>query len=130
MRHHNDIKAPDGFLLGGVRRVRKDGTILFQRGWWKCPDEWIGKDIWVHEHVDGGPFERMVKCGVEAAPPGIHIYEARLKKRSIVLEPADRPDARPGYRTAANKAWVERCRDVSHGLVYPRSPTIGDGDEP
>jgi chromosome segregation ATPase len=28
------------------------------------------------------------------------------------------------------RAALERTRDLSHGLVYPRSPTTGNGDEP
>ena len=58
MTRANDIKAPDGYLPGGLRRVRSEGTILFQRGWWKAPAEWIGKEIRVHEDELGSPGMR------------------------------------------------------------------------
>lgn len=75
-----DIKAPDGFTLGGLRLVRKDGTILFSRGWWKVPDEWIGEKVWVHV-ADCYGIE------IEVAPPGIHIYCALLDHREKVIRP-------------------------------------------
>jgi hypothetical protein len=94
----HDIKAPDGFLLGGLRRVRADGTILFQRGWWSAPKEWAGKSVWVHD-ADGG---------IEAAPPGVHIYTAQSKGSAVFCERTERGDAKPGYRKPAHKAWHER----------------------
>jgi hypothetical protein len=98
-----DIKAPDGFTLGGLRKVRKDGTILFGRGWWKVPDEWIGEDVWVH----------VADCyGIEldVAPPGMHIHEALLNHRELVVRPdrTDRRDAKPCFRTSDHKAWTSR----------------------
>lgn len=93
-----DIKAPDGFLLGGLRRVRSDGTILFQRGWWKAPDAWIGQSVWVHDCEDG----------IEAAPPGMHIYTARLELKAVFCDRTERSDAKPCYRNAAHKAWADQ----------------------
>ena len=102
-RRPADIKAPDGFTLGGLRLVRKDATILFGRSWWKVPDEWIGKNVWVHvvDHLG----EK-----IEAAPPGLHIYDALSEHREQIFRPVrtDRPDAAPGYRRADYKAWASR----------------------
>lgn len=97
----NDIKAPDGYLLGGLRRVRKDGTILFQRGWWKAPDEWIGKEVWVHCYSD-------VFDAIEAAPPGQHIYDAQLAIKTYRLPRTDREDAKLGWRNPIHVAWANR----------------------
>lgn len=96
-----DIKAPDGFLLGGMRRVRSDGTILFQRGWYKAPAEWVGETVWVH-CTDGGIGD------LEAAPPGMHIYNAQSDNKTVLCERTKRADAQPGYRNPAHKAWSER----------------------
>lgn len=98
MQRENDIKAPDGFLLGGLRRVRADGTILFQRGWWQAPKEWAGKDVWVHDE-DGG---------LEVAPPGMHIYTAISEGKTVLCQRTKRPDAKPGYRKSEHKAWAAR----------------------
>ncbi|TIN83071.1 hypothetical protein [Mesorhizobium sp.] len=102
MRDEHDIKAPDGYLLGGLRKVRSDGTILFQRGYWQAPKEWIGERVWVHEEWIGN---NMV---IEAAEPGLHIYTARSQRKVVICEPAKRPDAKPAYRRPENKAWVAR----------------------
>ena len=53
-RKNTDIMAPDGYLLGGERLVRKGGVILFQRGWWQLPEGFAqdGEYCWVH---DAGP---------------------------------------------------------------------------
>ena len=98
-RHEHDIKAPDGYLLGGLRRVRANGTILFQRDYWQAPKEWAGQDVWVHQD------ERSDHTVIEAAPPGVHIYTARSASAQVICEPIDRPSAKPGYRTAVNRAW-------------------------
>lgn len=104
MKREADIKAPDGFLLGGLRRVHKDGTILFQRGYWKVPDpDWIGQDVWVHCEDSGAG-------DLEVAPPGVHIYTAQSDKITVWCERTERPDAKSGRRTAAHKAWTERGR--------------------
>ena len=112
-REH-DIKAPDGYLLGGLRSVRRDGTILFHRMFWTAPKEWAGARVWVHV-TDG-----MALNTIDAARPGLHIYEARAMTSTctvgqksdptacIELLPQDRPDAKPGYRSAHMKAWVNR----------------------
>lgn len=97
-RNNNDIKAPDGFLLGGLRKVRDDGTVLFHRGYWQCPKEWAGERIWLHV------IDSLIG-GVEAAPPGIHIYRAQQSSQAVTLKQIDRPDAKPGYRNPHHKAW-------------------------
>ncbi|WP_262300217.1 hypothetical protein [Microvirga sesbaniae] len=71
MTRAHDFKARDGYLLGGLRRVRSDGTILFQRGWWMAPDEWIGKEVWAHEGGLGSPGVRDRDVIIRAAPPGL-----------------------------------------------------------
>jgi hypothetical protein len=81
MRKEHDIKAPDGYLLGGLRRVRKDGSILFQRGYWELPDEvketFVGEDVWVHideshgSHY-GGAGITPGEIVLEVARPGLH----------------------------------------------------------
>lgn len=101
-RNNYDIKAPDGYLLGGLRLVRNDGTVLFHRMWWRCPQEWVGERIWVH--VDDG----MGLDTISAAPPGEHIYRAQSLGLAETLEPVARPDAKPGYRRPAHKAWCAR----------------------
>lgn len=102
----NDIKAPDGFLLGGLRRVRKDGTVLFHRSWWKCPDEWIGQEVWLHV-TDGWAV------GVEAAPPGFRIYDAQHKRLCISLERTERADAKPVFRNVHNKEYLARMKNLA-----------------
>lgn len=98
-RQENDIKAPDGFLLGGLRKVRLDGTILFQRGFWRAPKAWIGHMVWVHTTDDGG---------VEAAPPGFHIYDKANGVKTVFCKRTKRRDAKPGYRRPDHKAWAAR----------------------
>ena len=110
MRHkkESDIKAPDGYTLAGVRRVRKDGTVLFNRGWWRAPDESIGEDVWVHEEwrvLELGGEKSLV---LEVAPPGLHIYDARYQKVSVICKRTDRRDAKPQFRDPHLKAWMNR----------------------
>lgn len=95
-RRDRDIKGPDGFLLGGIRKVRPDGTILFHRHYWQAPLEWIGENIWVHV-MDGWAIR------LEAAPPGMHVFDCRIMtstwmkapegERNIELEEASRGEA-------------------------------------
>jgi len=101
-RRNNDIKAPDGFLLGGLRIVRPDGTILFQRGWWQAPKEWAGEKVWVH-CTDGGAGD------LEVAPPGQRIYAAQSARTTAFAPRTRRPDAAPGLRNEARKAWALRA---------------------
>lgn len=93
----NDIIAPDGYHLGGYRVVRKDGTILFNRGWWQAPLDWAGEKVWVHETVD---------FGLEAAQPGLHIYEAQGMRppHTVMCERTERPDARDSRRATTLRA--------------------------
>lgn len=112
-RHDNDIKAPDGYTLGGLRLVRSDATILFNRGWWLAPKAWASQKVWVHEEwlntTDTGEWcpEHLV---LEAASPGLHIYEARMMKppHTVICERTERPDARDVYRRPDRKAWIAR----------------------
>lgn len=100
MREEHDVKAPDGFLLGGERLVRQDGTILFQRGWWQAPKEWAGEYVQVH-CTDGGAGD------LEVAPPGYSSFPAAQWKNVTILCPrTERPDAKPGYRRASHKRWA------------------------
>ena len=99
-RHEQDIKAPDGYTLGGMRRVRSDGTVLFGRQYWPVPNEWIGHRIWVHV-ADG------YGCELEVAPPGQHIYKARIDGSVQFIRDTVR-DARHCYRRPENRAWAER----------------------
>jgi hypothetical protein len=102
-RSEQDIKAPDGYLLGGLRKVLKDGTILFQRGYWgPCPAEWIGERVWVHEHSIAR------ETSIRAASPGCSLWSEDSHRTNLILGPADKPDAKPGYRTAHAKAWSAR----------------------
>jgi hypothetical protein len=111
MTRANDIKAPDGYLLGGLRRVRGDGTILFQRGWWKAPEEWIGKEVWVHEDELGSPGMRDREVIIRAAPPGMYIATAILEGVAVVCHRTDRPDAKLGWRDPVKLAWANRHND-------------------
>ena len=104
-RKDHDIKAPDGYTLGGLRLVRKDGSILFGRGWWQAPSDWVGEKVWVHEEWS---YQNGPHMFLEAAEPGLHIYEARSLGRVHRCEPIDRPDAKPVFRTADHKAWKGR----------------------
>lgn len=113
MRRHdeNDIKAPDGYVLGGLRKVRKGGVILFNRGYWQIPaehvDHFTDEKVWVHEAWIGS-LEGGEKIALEAAHPGIHIYEARSMKMTVICHGADRKDAKNIARTPDRKAWFER----------------------
>lgn len=111
MRKPNDIKAPDGFLLGGLRRVRKDGTILFQRGWWELPDEvkpdFIGQDVWCHQE-DIAKMDCGSDIVLEVAHPSLHIYEARSLKKTVIADRNERPDAKSGVRLQWRKDWENR----------------------
>lgn len=98
---NNDIKAPDGYLLGGLRRVRSDGTVLFARGWWRAPDEWAGEHVWLHVLEGEGIFDK-----IELASPGLHIYEARQMGHTVLAERTARDDAAPVFRNPARKAWA------------------------
>lgn len=90
MKRDNDIKAPDGYLLGGERSVRQDGTILFQRGWWQAPKEWAGEYVWVHcLDAEGNFFE------IEVAPPGYSDFSAaKLDRATIVCPRTARAEAK------------------------------------
>lgn len=108
MQRNHDIKAPDGYTLGGLRTVRKDGSILFNRGWWQAPVKWAGNKVWVHE-------KRIREKGadvvvLEAASPGLDLYEAWSMKPpyTVICERTDRDDAKPQFRNAAEKAWMAR----------------------
>lgn len=112
MRKPNDIKAPDGFLLGGERCVRQDGTILFQRGWWQAPKEWAGEYCWVH-CTDSGIGD------LEVAPPGYSsIYRAQSDNATILCPRTRRPDAKSGARAMWRKDWEARHqpKDSTNGL--------------
>ena len=105
-RKNTDIMAPDGYLLGGERVVRKGGVILFQRGWWKLPDGFAreGDVCWVH-CTDGGAGD------LEVAPPGSsYITTAQLAKTTVFAPRTDRPDAKPGTRAKWRKAWEDRMK--------------------
>jgi hypothetical protein len=104
MREHRDIKAPDGFLLGGERAVRQDGTILFQRGWWQAPKEWAGEYVWVHCTAGGAG-------DLEVAPPGYSsVYAAQRDGKTILCPRTKRPDAKPGLRKPSLKAYFARLQ--------------------
>jgi hypothetical protein len=102
----SDIKCPDGYLIGGMRKVRADGSILFQRCYWQAPKEWVGLYIWVHAATDSFDF-------IDGAPPGYGIYESILNRTSIELLLIDRPGAKPGYRLAWKKAWINRDKSAA-----------------
>jgi len=115
MRRDNDIKAPDGYTLGGLRLVRKDGTILFNRGYWQAPVKWAGEKVWVHEEwVARGSYWRAEEIALEAANPGLHIYEARSMGHTVICERTEKPDAKPVYRSASRKAWAARQATTEH----------------
>lgn len=116
MKNNNDIKAPDGYLLGGRRLVRKDGTILFQRGYWQAKKDWVGEMVWVHEHLLSHGYGKETYV-LEAAPPGEHIYSARISRTQIICERTERPDAKPAFRRAEHKAWAARMSEPSNTLA-------------
>ena len=107
MRRQHDIKAPDGYLLGGWRKVRADGSILLGRGYWQAPIEWAGERVQVHNNEADGDFHT-----IDAAEPGDTIYAARVGRRVHILPAIDRPDAKPGYRRADRKAYIARLKDT------------------
>lgn len=105
----NDIKAPDGFLIGGERAVRPGGVVLFQRGWWHAPEleDCVGEYVWVHEEwTYGGYDERLV---LKVAPPGYRSYfRAAVEGKTFIAERTSRPDAKNVWRNPVHKAWAER----------------------
>lgn len=115
MTKDNDIKAPDGFLLGGVRRVRKDGTILFQRGYWELPEadkeRFVGEDVWCHIYDKNGPGERHKGEALEVAEPGYHIYDAKSVRKTVLAERNTKPDAKPATRKRGLRDYVQRKMD-------------------
>lgn len=46
-----DIRNGEGALIGGVRRVGRDGTVRFDHGRWQRPIEWAGERVFVHMHI-------------------------------------------------------------------------------
>lgn len=105
-KRENDIKAPDGYLLGGERRVREGGVVLFQRGWWQLPAGFAdrGEYVWVH-CTDGGAGD------LEVAPAGYRCFwTAQSDRKTVFASRTDRPDARPGYRRPEHKAWAAKMR--------------------
>lgn len=116
MKTH-DIKAPDGYVLGGRRKVRKDGTILFNRGWWQAPVEWAGETVWVHEYT-GLQWNPPIQ--LQVAPPGMDLwrcayhtqewFKARPSERNIICDRTERPDAKPVFRHPDHVAWSEKNR--------------------
>ena len=109
MKGDNDIKAPDGYLLGGLRRVRKDGTILFQRGYWQAPVSGAGQEVWVHEYY--APTD--MRCSsqmVKAWTPGVNIWND--EGGFHICDRTDRKDAKPGYRDPTHIAWHNRNKSV------------------
>lgn len=100
---NTDIMAPDGYLLGGERLVRKGGVILFQRGWWQLPDGFAqeGEYCWVHGHGGDGDLE--------VAPPGYsNFYQAQMDVKTIWAPRTNRRDAKPGIRAKWRKDWHAR----------------------
>jgi len=145
-RKNTDIMAPDGYLLGGERVVRKGGVILFQRGWWKLPDGFAreGDVCWVH-CTDGGAGD------LEVAPPGSSYIAACIREmvewRPIETAPRDGTMFLVGYddkiaKRASMEAsqriyearWCERQQsfaarngfllhvDATHWLPLPPAP--------
>lgn len=110
-RDNHDIKAPDGYVLGGLRKVRNGGIILFNRGYWQVPEAFVssfeGEKVWVHEAWVGS-LEGGEKIALEAANPGLHIYEAREMKMTVICHGADKADAKNIARTPHRKAWFAR----------------------
>lgn len=105
MRDH-DIKAPDGYLLGGERRVRAGGVILFQRGWWQLPDGFAqqGEYCWVL-CTDGGAGD------LEVAPPGYRCFFTAASDGVTIRAPrTERADAKPGYRLKHTRRWSGTAR--------------------
>ena len=121
MTRTNDIKAPDGYLLGGLRRVRSDGTIQFQRGWWKAPNDWIGQEVWVHEDELGSSGMRDREIVIRAAPTGLYIATAILEGVAVVCHRTERPDAKLGWRDPTKLAWANR-----HKAPPPPQPDPAD----
>ena len=115
MKSSHDIKAPDGYTLGGRRLIRKDGTILFNRGWWQAPIEWAGHQVWVHEY---NGLEWAAGIQLQVAPPGMDLWQCAYltqewhrsdpAKRNVICDRTKRPDAKPTYRRPSHKAWSQR----------------------
>lgn len=82
----NDIKAPDGYLLGGLRLVRKDATLLFNRVYFDCPKSWIGQRVWVH--VD----DAITLDSISAAPPNKSLFGDW--RANIRLHRSKKPEAK------------------------------------
>ena len=112
--HDHDIKAPDGYTLGGMRKVRNGGLILFNRGYWQVPEGFLdlfeGERVWVHEAWVGS-LEGGEKVALEVANPGLHIYEARMMKMTVICYAADKADAKNIARSAHRKAWFSRNQE-------------------
>lgn len=103
MGHDHDIKAIDGYLLGGVRSVRADGVIFFARQYWQAPMEWAGKRVWVHNLDADAVFDAII-----AAPPGSDgIYAARRDGTAVKLGMVGRADAKRVIRTPR---WRRKAR--------------------
>ena len=127
-RDSNDIKAPDGFLLGGLRRVRKDGTILFQRRWWQAPLEWAGEKVWIVENSFYGapevapPGQRPYSCAYHSS----RWYAAPEWERNRLVERTQRADAKPSYRRAEHKRRAQRAAgdEPQPGERYGERPEL------
>lgn len=114
-RRDHDIKAPDGYTLGGLRRVLKDRTIRFNRGYWgPVPQEWVGERVWVHEDSE---LQWPYTGYLDVAPPGKHIYAARLDGDAVRADRTARPDAKAGYRKAAHKEYAARVAALANRLA-------------
>ena len=73
--------------------------------------DWAGEKVWVHEKWlgdDGGKYSTNTNLALEAAHPGLHIYEARLMRHTVFCERTERPDAKPAMRHSY--AWDHGCR--------------------
>ncbi len=110
MKRDNDIKAPDGYLLGGLRRVRKDGTILIQRGYWQAPVSWAGEVVWCHEYYEPSDMNCSNQT-IKAWAPGVRIWHD--EGGFELCERTKKPDAKPGYRHPDHVAWSKRMRALS-----------------
>jgi len=92
--------------------VRKDGTILFQRGYWAIPEaereRFIGEDVWCHIFDKNGPGERHKGEALEVAEPGYHIYDARSLRMTVLAERNEKPDAKPALRQSGLRDYVQR----------------------
>lgn len=117
-RDENDIKAPDGYTLGGLRTVRKGGFILFNRVFWEgAPDDWVGERVWVHEDWKRDSLYGSEKYLLDVANPGLHIFEAWNIGHFITLKPSNKPDAKPAYRKQSHKDYAAQCARQSSEKV-------------